>query len=251
MKKIISMFLALVMALALAVPAMADDVKVEGSIQLPTINVVLPSTASMILNPYGLNIKLDKNDTTGSTAQIISPVMQVKNLSDIGIKVDIQVAGTKGKGTADFSSADLDPDATTPVTTKVANVIGYFKIVANADLATFAVPSTADGTGDGEIQLATVAQGSTVPYVAGFNTTDEADTRNRTNVLAPSKDKKTAEDKGILAFTFSGTAVASPKKTEGSATVADPWTDKDTLGATVTFTFTAVAEDIYVAPSTP
>lgn len=252
MKKIVSMFLALVMALALAVPAMADDVKVEGSIQLPTINVVLPSTASMILNPYGLNVKLDKNDTTGSTAQIISPVMQVKNLSDIGMRVDIQVAGTKGKGTADFSNADLDPNATAPVTAKVANVWGYFQIVTAAELDTFTINlNSIDATTNGAIQLATVGQGATAPYVYEFDPAQDNEIASRANVLAPSKDKKNPEDNGILAFTFAGTAVASPKKTEGSATVADPWTDKDTLGATVTFTFTPVASDIYVAPATP
>ena len=40
----------------------ADDVKVEGSINLPTINMVLPTTASMIMNPYELNVKLNPRD---------------------------------------------------------------------------------------------------------------------------------------------------------------------------------------------
>ena len=42
--KLISTAMAGVMALSLSVPAFADDVKVEGSINLPTINMVLPTT---------------------------------------------------------------------------------------------------------------------------------------------------------------------------------------------------------------
>lgn len=253
------MFLALVMALALAVPAMAEDVKVEGSITVPTINVVMPTTASIMLNPYGLSVTLVKGGTP-STEQVISPVMQVKNLSDIGMKVAIKVAGTKGKGTADFSSADLDPDTTT-VTAKVANIVGYFKIVTNAALAddqiaafmTAAVNADPSTNDDGAVQVMTVGEGATAPEVTAFTAAADATEGTGTdrNVLAPSADKKNPADYGVLAFTFTGTAVASPQKTESGVTSADPWTEKDTLGATVSFTFTPVPGAIATTPSNP
>ena len=65
-KKLISTAMAGVMALSLSLPAFADDVKVEGSINLPTINMVLPTTASMIMNPYELNVKLNPKDPHGN-----------------------------------------------------------------------------------------------------------------------------------------------------------------------------------------
>lgn len=252
MKKITSMFLALVMALALAVPAFASSGKVDvaGSITLPTINVVLPTTASMILNPYGLEVKLNPKDTTEEpvTDQIISPIMQVKNLSDIGMKVDIKVNGTVGKGgTAEFT--DEDPTATTGAPTgKVANVVGYFAIIGNDDVADFAAPASMTiGTTPGTVQVLPVDEtDDTVGVVKGFEPATAADEAGRTNVLAPSKDKKTTndEDKGILAFLFTGSAVKAPTKTVDSNEVSDPWTDKDVLSASVSFTFTPVPGDI-------
>ena len=107
MKKITSMFLALVMALALTIPAFASSgtVKVEGSIQVPTLNVVLPTTASMVMNPYNMSVKLDPRDPASAVNdQIISPTMEVKNLSNIGVQVGIKVTGTKGRGDVDRKS---------------------------------------------------------------------------------------------------------------------------------------------------
>lgn len=148
-KKLISTAMAGAMALSLSVPAFADDVKVEGSINLPTINMVLPTTASMIMNPYELNVKLNPRDPdeTPVDDQIISPLMTVKNLSNIGVKVAVSVQGTKGKGTAAFATGTTQ--GSTKSTAKEAFVYAKF-LIGDPDMAIgdITAPSTtpsADG----------------------------------------------------------------------------------------------------------
>lgn len=148
-KKLISTAMAGVMALSLSVPAFADDVKVEGSINLPTINMVLPTTASMIMNPYELNVKLNPRDPdeTPVDDQIISPLMTVKNLSNIGVKVAVSVQGTKGKGTAAFATGTTQ--GSTKSTAKEAFVYAVFNIgdpdMAIGDITAPSTTPSADG----------------------------------------------------------------------------------------------------------
>ena len=133
-KKLISTAMAGVMALSLSLPAFADDVKVEGSINLPTINMVLPTTASMIMNPYELNVKLNPKDPAETPVddQIISPLMTVKNLSNIGVKVAVSVQGTKGRGTAAFATGTTQ--GSTKSTVKEAFVYAKF-LIGDPDMA--------------------------------------------------------------------------------------------------------------------
>lgn len=224
MKKIVSMFLALVMALALAVPAFASSGKVDvaGAINLPTINVVLPTAATITVNPYKLNVKLDKNDTTGSEDQIISPLMTVKNLSNIGVQVGANVKGVLGKGsTATFKNA------TAAAGTTAKEVFVYVKfLIGDADMeATDITAETTPSTGGMVVILS-----DTETDVATLKPGIAADTTNKTNILAATSDTKNPAEDGVLGFRFFGDV----------SKVTD-WTDKDTVGATIAFTFTPVA----------
>lgn len=237
MKKIISMFLALVMALALAVPAFASSGKVDvaGAINLPIINVVLPTAASLTLNPYGLNVKLDRNDTVGVEDTVISPTMYVKNLSNIGLQVKATVAGTVGKG-SDAQFLTAKPAATD--TDKGAWVYVMFNI---QDDATTAIEKpTADptpGTTHGTALVNVVATGDDPAEVKGYELGATASTATASiNQLAPTATKEPAAG-GVLAFRFFGEAVATPKNDDDSI---NAWTDKDTLSASIAFTFDVV-----------
>lgn len=221
MKKITSMFLALVMALALAIPAYAEEtLQVEGTIQLPTVNVVLPTAASMILNPYELEVKLNKNDATGVTDQIISPVMMVKNLSNIGIQVGVTAQGTLGRGEATFKSTTAAAS-----TNKEVFVYAMFQIgddtMTDAD---FTAPTT-PADGDRIVVLSDTAK----PVTKLAPTDTAVKSGGDLNVLAATSGKTPAAN-GVLGFKFFGDA---------SKTAA--WTDKDTVGATLVFTFTQIA----------
>lgn len=233
MKKLVSMFLALVMALSLTIPAFASSgtVKVEGSIQVPTLNVVLPTTASMILNPYSMDVTLVKGEAAVHD-QVISPVMEVTNLSNIGIQVGVQIAGTKGKGDVTFSNA-----STATSTTKNAFIYAVFKIGATG--MTIADPTNVTADAANVAILDEPAAGSTtgtLKDVTNFETTAgaaaDADNTLAATVLDPVSNKQVAAPTGVLGFKFFGDT--SPVTT---------WTDKDILGATLAFTFTPVAVD--------
>ena len=224
MKKITSMFLALVMALALTIPAFASSgtVKVEGSIQVPTLNVVLPTTASMVMNPYNMSVKLDPRDPASAVNdQIISPTMEVKNLSKIGVQVGIKVTGTKGRGDVEFATGSAASSSTKEAYVYVAFEIG------NTGL------DVADTNGSG---TSTVVLSDTEQDVTDFLSTAAA---SNANTLAASADGKAPAADGVLGFKFFGDT--APVTT---------WTDKDTLAATIAFTFTPVAVDTTPAPTT-
>lgn len=245
LKKFASAVMAGVMALTLTAPAFASSGKVDvaGSINLPTINVVLPTTASMVLNPYGLSVKLNPKDTTEtpSTDTVLSPTMYVKNLSNIGIQVKATVAGTVGKGsnaqflTAKPGSTDKD---------KGAWVYVKFNIQDDATTAIEkpATDPTLSGSSatHGTALVSVIATGSDPTEVNGFGLDAAASTAAATiNQLAPTATKDPAAG-GVLAFRFFGEAVQSPEKTEGTDSVLDPWTDKDVLSASIAFTFEVV-----------
>lgn len=226
-RKIATTFLAMAMAATLTAPAFASSaaankVQVEGAINLPTINVVLPTTASMTLNPYKLNVKLDKNDTTGSEDQIISPLMTVKNLSNIGVQVGATVTGTLGKGsTATFKNA------TAAAVTTGKEVFVYVKfLIGDSDMEATDITAEASPATGGMV----VILSDTETDVVALKPSIAADTTNKTNILAATSDTKNPAEDGVLGFRFFG----------DMSKVTD-WTDKDTVGATIAFTFTPVA----------
>jgi len=57
----------------------------------------------------------------------------------------------------------------------------------------------------------------------------------------------TAADGGVLGFRFFGDMTQAPEAADGSS---DPWTDKDILSATVSFTFSPVAGSLPADPPT-
>lgn len=243
-KKILSAALALVMSASLTAPAFASSGKVDvaGAINLPTINVVLPTAASLTLNPYGLNVKLSKTDTEGVTDKVISPTMYVKNLSNIGLQVKATVAGTVGKGsTAQFLTAA--PTAST--TDKGAYVYVLFNIQDNATEALEAPASApTPGTTHGTALVNVVETDGDPAEVKGYELDATASTTPATiNQLAPTATKDPAAG-GVLAFRFFGDAVASPKDEDGTLI---PWTDKDVLNASIAFTFDVVPGAIVTA----
>lgn len=248
-RKITSTFLALAMTTALAVPAFASSGKVDvaGTVNLPTINVVLPTTASMTLNPYKLEVKLNPKDAdeTPSQDQIISPLMTVKNLSNVGVQVAVNVQGVKGKGTAEFAATTTQ--GSTPSAVKEAFIYAKF-LIGDPDMAESDITAEASAPSADAARL--VILDTTNKAVTKLAATDAAATSGAdVNVLVGTTGKTAAEG-GVLGFRFFGDMTSAPVKTEGSDTVADNWTDKDTLSATVSFTFSAVPGSLPADPAT-
>lgn len=112
MKKLLSGAMAAALSLSLAVPAFATNtvlngveglaegatVEVTGTTQTATVKVTVPTTGSVVLNPYGLDYTHEGQTVTD---QIISADQYIVSESNLPIKVSTTVTGTI-EGTGDF-----------------------------------------------------------------------------------------------------------------------------------------------------
>ena len=101
MKKVLSFVLAIALVLAVAVPAFATAApgtteivdparlatgvtnKITGQTSVGTLKVTVPTTNTVILNPYGLSLKIkdgviDNDNCTASTATVSTPRQYIK-----------------------------------------------------------------------------------------------------------------------------------------------------------------------------
>lgn len=110
MKKMICAFMAIVMCMALAVPALASSggTSYSGGLVEPTISVTVPKSTKIFLNPYQIAISrntIASGDETFSgesiqsgsdtlSSLIITPTAVLKNLSDVPVNVSVTVTGS-------------------------------------------------------------------------------------------------------------------------------------------------------------
>jgi hypothetical protein len=133
MKKMICAFMAIVMCMAMAVPALASSggTSYSGGLVAPTIEVVVPASTKIFLNPY--QIAISRTDiasgdamlsgesiTSGDvtlTSLVITPTAVLKNKSDVPVNVSLTATGTiPTTSNATFATAPL---ATTEKNKKV------------------------------------------------------------------------------------------------------------------------------------
>jgi hypothetical protein len=119
-KKLLSLALAATMAASLAVPAFAAEVsetanratKVTGNYQAVDIAVVVPTSGTVIINPYALPVEiLAKTDNAAAVKvegqQIVTKPMLIKNQSEI--KLDINISYTAAvTGSFTFATAAIE-----------------------------------------------------------------------------------------------------------------------------------------------
>lgn len=156
-KRIASALLAGVMAVSMAVPAFAAqnepanlndgataNVKMNGELKSPVIKVTVPTTMTVVLNPYSLQHVVAAKDsvTSGTPAadvisdnQIVFAPIYMANYSASNIKVSVTATGSvtsaDTKAPVSFATATTN-NATKPVTTK--SVFMYLDLsVADAD----------------------------------------------------------------------------------------------------------------------
>ena len=225
MKKLFALVMALVMSLSLAATAFASDtraevadaskganVKVTGKALVPTIKLKVPSAVGVVLNPYGMKIKETSGewakDSTGTVQdKVVSAISNITNLSDVKVKVGVSATATASTGIT-FAKTDAAKD------------------VANKDKQVYLVLEmiTANDENSAATAFATPAKSLVLSTTAATLKGDAADAIE----LAASTDGSTIANGGVLAFRFSG---------QTSKTPTTPWSDRDTVGATVTFTF--------------
>ena len=219
MKKVLSLVLALMMVLAVAVPAFAaggstdpynKSLEITGTTQVPTITVTIPTSGTVTVNPYKMEVTVGSDK---KTEQIISATQYVKNESDVAIALDVTVSG-KVEGEAVFATAPV----TDRITTKSAFV--YFEIKgATAD----------DGTGDPTWATAYDAKATDQIALAAKAVTKK-------DVIKLDAGDQTAT---YAAFRLNGNVADKSVK---------PWVAADKVGATIAFT---IKPSVAAAPATP
>ena len=171
----------------------------------------------MVMNPYKMSVKLDPRDpTTAVQDQIVSSTMEVKNLSNIDVQVGNKVTG------AINNTTDTAPTFKTTSAASSSTKEAYIYVAFEIGDTGLNVTDTS-GSGDDTVVLSTTEQDVTnfAPGAA-----------SAANTLKASADLKAPATDGVLGFKFFGDV--APVTT---------WTDKDTMAATIAFTFTPVAND--------
>lgn len=260
-QRVISGAMAGVLAVSLAVPAFAagKSTKVTGTYKDIPISVVVPTTGTVTINPYGLPVNVEKSDgklVAFSGQQITSAPMAIKNQGSVSLAVGASVTGALKTGSTmtlaaattkgDSSASPAVPAATTKtafVKLQVAGLSGNTWKVADDDaLADKIIEEAAKNA------TWTAAQDGPVVELGKTNNSDP-DTPLAT-LLPAVMDPTTGEfstyngttsGSSIALFRLSGDCVTAPKKGTGDAATADPWTSKDGFDTTIAFTFTPSA----------
>ena len=245
-QRVISGAMAGVLAVSLAVPAFAagKSTKVTGTYKDIPISVVVPTTGTVTINPYGLPVNVEKSDgklVAFSGQQITSAPMAIKNQGSVSLEVGASVTGALKTGSTMTLAAATTKTAF--VKLQVAGLSGNTWKVADDDaLADKIIEEAAkDATW-------TAAQDGPVVELGKTNNSDP-DTPLAT-LLPAVMDPTTGEfstyngttsGSSIALFRLSGDCVTAPKKGTGDAATADPWTSKDGFDTTIAFTFTPSA----------
>jgi hypothetical protein len=242
-KKLASLAMAGVMTLSLAAPAFAASssesttnrsLKVTAAYQAVTINVVVPTTGTVVINPYGLPVEIGKDESDKkieiSNQQIVAKPMAIKNQA--GLDLDMNVTTTTALTGTLKLSADAAKDSTAnqaKVTLYIApttTLTGDKDTVTDAKIAAFYKTTYEDSQG-----WAGVTDVKAIDLASGTNATDG----QKAVVL---KAAKTEDDTGafseyeagsIALIAFDGVCATEPKTA---------WTTKDGLTCTLAFTFT-------------
>lgn len=214
MKKFVSLILACVMALSLCATALAANTTVtdlaEGAeLELTsvtkgaTIQVLVPTIATIALNPYKMNVKLENDklvDDTAAGEQIISPMYQIENRSTLGVDVAVSVTGMlNGTG---MSFVEAKHSTSTTDTTKSAFV---------------------------QMQYGLAAPGSTTMGTKKTITLKDREAVTNDPMTMLRYNASSTTNTSNLLFNFIGSL------NEKSAVA---WSDEDTISATIAFTFT-------------
>lgn len=223
-KKVLSAVMAGAMVLSMGLTAFATgtptgqvelegeegyEIEVGGATQVATIKVQVPEVVGFIVNPYRLDAKNEEiGITTAGDTQVVSPLQKIVNLSDFKISVGGTIYAYENSEEAKLV-ATLS-SATAPAKPPKEAVINF---VAKAGTKADTTALKASDTGVASVDLSTAKTDAGVAL--GAIQVDEKDGASN-----------------AYTFNFDGSAQDAP---------ATAWTEGDTFGATISFTFTAVA----------
>lgn len=255
-KKLAALGLASALSLSLASPAFAASTnkttKITGTYQEIAIDVTVPTTGTATINPYGLPVKVQSTETTGtkktlvtiSGQKITTMPMAIYSKTEVGLLVGATVTGEIKGENLKLATATI-PDGATTNTALIYLETKASKReetnLADANSTTKVGPFEAwDATANnnaGDVVSDVVNELNT------WKATTYTDARNQILVGTTAKTKNgigylTAGDKdnnnalksgGAMWFRLAGDVVANPKTA---------WTKSDGVTVTVAFTFT-------------
>lgn len=219
MKKVLSRILAAALVLSMSVSAFAANVSapdattglygatndITGSTQAPNIKVTIPTTGTVVVNPYKMEVNDGTNDVTD---QIVSAPQFIKNESNVDIAIDVTTTGEIAQGSAAVFATN---NVASTVTTK--SVFLYFEIMAATDGST--APTWADAYDSKAVNMVPVAaKATTKKDVIKMGAGDSTET--------------------YAAFHLAGNAASNPTKA---------WTADDKVNVKVAFTVRPVIAD--------
>jgi hypothetical protein len=232
-KKLLSAALACAMAASLAVPTFAASssesttnrsLKVTAAYQAVPIAVVVPTTGTVIINPYSLPVEIG-TDADGVAVkvqkQITTKPLAIKNQGDIALDVNVSTT-TALTGTLKLLTEDVKDDDTSNSAFIYMDVVKSTTLKGSTDDVNAAAVATAykdqawKSDDDGALVLKSGTQTQAKIVTLAGNTYD---------------DNKFAEyaEGSIALIGFDGSCVKEPKTA---------WTTKDGLTCTIAFTFT-------------
>lgn len=214
-KKVLSAVMAGAMVLSMGLTAFATsgqvdlegegvyEIEVGSATQAATIKVKVPEAVGFVVNPYRLDVaNTDLNITDTSKSQIVSPIQKIENLSAFKLSVGGTIYAYENS--------------------EEAKLVDTLTSSTGAELPKEAI-----------INFNYMAGAESETTLASPNTTKLSDAKTEAGkALTDTQIDATGGAKPVYLFQFNGSAQDAP---------ATAWTEGDTFGATISFTFTAVA----------
>lgn len=176
---------------------------VTGDLQLPTVDVKVPPTASVVVNPYLMEVEDKSTDTVISTVQVVT------NYTDAKLKVEATPTGTSSGITfKETSAAQNEGDSEA----EQKEIFLFLQVGA---------ATAADGTG------------FTAKAVGDYSSSDKTLSLVKTSGSSAAEvvlDAASKTTPNYCAFKLIGNT---------NSLVKDAWTSEDTVSVSIAFTFTA------------
>lgn len=258
MKRFGSVVMAGAMALSLVVPAFAEaaesvntSTEVTGGYVTIPISVLVPTSGSAQINPYGLPVvvgaKADGTNIEVVGEQISNVPMYITNYGTTDLDVDASLAvvpkgGVIIKDDYDITNPGADKGKQMKVTLQVAaqDDHAFAKGVEDEGLIVALYEKyAADATWNAATELVAPDAASPTATVTPTKSTDTGNTTPMATLGAATVNGEaiTYGDDSIALFRLKGEMNAEPVKTESGNTVEDPWVEADGFTATIVFKF--------------
>lgn len=245
MKKMMSLFLAMLMVMALAVPAFAEEVEapsneknmtVTTTVKVPAIEVDVPTTGKIFINPMGFTVKLadggnatveeamaDATENQTTSEQIVSPISLITNKSAMKLDVKAYAYATLASGS---TISLVDTEAGVTGNDQKAFVYAQFQtIAADARETTYKLTKAA-------YTAPTDGKSSTLAVKGSAPTEESPATPQIVGTMAPASGTS-ADEYTYLGFQFFGKVVQEP---------TTAWADGTTFDVSMVFNFAVNTE---------